>query len=56
MREGWFNSLEDFPKQAISMSIKQIMKAKNIIYTVSGERKAQAVKDYFETDNLLVKK
>ena len=32
------------------------MKAKNIICTVSGEREAQAVKDCFETDNLLVKK
>lgn len=50
--EGWFNSLEDVPQQAISMSIKQIMKAKNIICTVPGERKAQAVKDCFETDEI----
>lgn len=50
--EGWFNSLEDVPRQAISMSIKQIMKAKNIICTVPEERKAQAVKDCFETDEI----
>ena len=50
--EGWFNSLEEVPRQAISMSIKQIMKAKNIICTVPGERKAQAVKDCFGTDKI----
>lgn len=43
--EGWFENLEAVPTQAISMSIKQIMKSKNIIVTVPDERKAQAVKD-----------
>jgi glucosamine-6-phosphate deaminase len=42
--EGWFDGLEDVPKQAISMSIKQIMKSKSIICSVPDERKAQAVK------------
>jgi len=28
VREGWFDSIEDVPQQAISMSIKQIVKAK----------------------------
>ncbi len=50
--EGWFDSLEDVPQQAISMSIKQIMKSKNIICTMPGERKAQAVKDCFGTDKI----
>lgn len=45
--EGWFNSLEEVPQKAISMSVKQIMKAKNIICTVPDKRKAQAVKDCF---------
>lgn len=44
MGEGWFASLEDVPKQAISMSIKQILKSKSIICTVPDKRKAQAVK------------
>ncbi|MDZ7606546.1 MAG: glucosamine-6-phosphate deaminase [Cyclobacteriaceae bacterium] len=44
MGEGWFNTLEDVPTQAISMTIKQIMKSKNIICTVPDERKAWAVK------------
>lgn len=43
VNEGWFPSLEDVPQQAISMTIKQIMKSKSIICTVPGERKAKAV-------------
>ncbi len=41
--EGWFNTLEDVPKQAISMSVQQIMKAKQIICSVPDSRKAMAV-------------
>jgi glucosamine-6-phosphate deaminase len=43
--EGWFKSVEEVPKQAISMSIPQILKAKNIICTVPDLRKAEAVKN-----------
>ncbi len=43
--EGWFDTLEDVPKQAISMSIKQIMKSEKIVCSVPDERKAQAVKN-----------
>ncbi len=46
--EGWFPTLEDVPKQAISMSIKQIMKSRSIICTVPDLRKAQAVKSAVE--------
>lgn len=46
--EGWFPSMEDVPKQAISMSIRQIMKSEQIICSVPDERKAQAVKDCLE--------
>jgi glucosamine-6-phosphate deaminase len=46
--EGWFSSLEDVPKAAISMSIQQIMKSEAIICTVPEKRKAQAVKECFE--------
>lgn len=45
MGEGWFKSLAQVPKQAISMSIRQIMQSKAVICTVPDERKAQAVKD-----------
>ena len=42
--EGWFPTFDDVPKQAISVSIKQIMKAKAIVCTVPDLRKADAVK------------
>jgi glucosamine-6-phosphate deaminase len=41
--EGWFASLADVPSQAISMSIKQILKAREIIAVVPDARKAPAV-------------
>ena len=43
--EGWFPTLDDVPTQAISMSIKQIMKSQHIICSVPDERKAVAVKN-----------
>ena len=48
MGEGWFATLEDVPAQAISMSIKQIMKSSLIILSVPDQRKAQAVKNAIE--------
>jgi len=52
LSEGWFKSFDEVPKRAISMSIKQIMKSKNIICTVPDMRKAQAVKDCFEDQDI----
>jgi glucosamine-6-phosphate deaminase len=46
--EGWFVSMEDVPRQAVSMSVKQIMKAARIICTVLEHRKAKAVKTCLE--------
>jgi glucosamine-6-phosphate deaminase len=43
--EGWFPTLADVPKQAISMSVKQIMKSKAIVCTVPDQRKAEAVRN-----------
>jgi glucosamine-6-phosphate deaminase len=42
--EGWYPNLDVVPKQAISMSVRQVMKAKTIICSVPDERKAKAVK------------
>lgn len=41
--EGWFPTLEDVPRQAISMGIQQIMSSRAIICSVPDERKAKAV-------------
>ena len=46
--EGWFASLDAVPRQAISMSVKQIMKSKTIICSVPDSRKAMAVKNSLE--------
>ncbi len=46
--EGWFEKLQDVPRQAISMSIRQIMKSSCIITSVPDRRKAKAVKDALE--------
>lgn len=48
VNEGWFPSLETVPKQAVSMSVKQIMKSVCIICTVPGSRKADAVQACLE--------
>jgi glucosamine-6-phosphate deaminase len=46
--EGWFPSLEAVPTRAISMSVRQILKAKRIICSVPDERKAAPVRDAIE--------
>jgi len=46
--EGWFPTFDDVPKQAVSMSVKQCMKAKCIINSVPDLRKAEAVKAALE--------
>lgn len=47
MGEGWFASLADVPRCAISMSIQQIVRSQAIVCTVPDRRKAQAVRDCF---------
>ncbi len=46
--EGWFAELADVPRQAISMSIRQILKSRAIISVVPDVRKAPAVRDCLE--------
>ena len=46
--EGWFANFKEVPRQAISMSVKQILKSSAIICTVPDERKASAVKTAVE--------
>jgi glucosamine-6-phosphate deaminase len=46
--EGWFPTLDAVPKQAVSMSIRQILKARKIICSVPDARKARAVRESLE--------
>ncbi|MGK2861123.1 MAG: glucosamine-6-phosphate deaminase [Chitinophagaceae bacterium] len=50
MGEGWFKKIEDVPHLAISMSVKQFLKSKNIICSVPDQRKAMAVKNSLEQE------
>jgi glucosamine-6-phosphate deaminase len=43
MGEGWLATLEDVPRTALSMSVRQILKAEEIICIVPDARKARAV-------------
>jgi glucosamine-6-phosphate deaminase len=45
--EGWFPSISDVPKRAITMSVRQILKSTEILAVVPDFRKAQAVKECF---------
>ncbi len=46
--EGWFADISQVPRQAISMSARQILKATELLAAVPDQRKAQAVKACME--------
>ena len=47
---GWFASLEEVPRTAITMSIRQILKSHAILCLASGTRKSEAMKLCLEGD------
>lgn len=46
--EGWFESLEQVPTHAISMSVRQILRSATIYCSVPDQRKADAVRATIE--------
>ncbi|MHA1158973.1 MAG: glucosamine-6-phosphate deaminase [Alphaproteobacteria bacterium] len=46
--EGWFDSFDDVPRQAITMSIRQILRSRKLVVTVPDARKAKAVQHAVE--------
>jgi len=48
--EGWFKTLKEVPGKAITMSIRQIMKSRQVICAVPDKRKAEAVKNCLEKE------
>jgi glucosamine-6-phosphate deaminase len=48
VNESWFSTIEDVPKRAISMSVRQILKSHEIICVVPGAQKAAAVRAALE--------
>jgi glucosamine-6-phosphate deaminase len=45
VREGWFATTDDVPRQAISMSVHQIMHCRHIVSCVPYAVKAKAIRD-----------
>lgn len=50
MGEGWFATVEDVPKQAVSMTVWQILQCETIVSCVPYAVKADAVKKTLEND------
>lgn len=48
--EGWFENIDQVPKQAVSMTVFEIMNSKNIISAVPHKVKAKAIKDTLENE------
>jgi glucosamine-6-phosphate deaminase len=46
--EAWFSDLSQVPQQAISMSVRQIMKVQEVLAIVPDSRKAAAIQLCFE--------
>jgi glucosamine-6-phosphate deaminase len=46
--EGWFKDISEVPRQAITMSIRQVLSARKILCGVPDARKAPAVKACLE--------
>ena len=44
MGEGWFATIDDVPKSAISMTVYQMMQCKTVLTICGGTRKAEAIK------------
>lgn len=45
VEEGWFDSQAEMPRQAITMSIPQILASRRIVCTVPGRERAEAVRE-----------
>ncbi len=45
MGEGWFPSLDDVPREAVTLTVTAIMNCKSISCVVPGKRKAEAVRN-----------
>jgi len=50
VNEGWFSDIEQVPKQAVSLTVYQIMKGKVIVSCVPNKRKAKAIKMTLENE------
>lgn len=52
MGEGWFATIDDVPKTAISMTVYQMMQCKTVLTICGGARKANAIKMTLESNEI----
>lgn len=52
MGEGWFATIDDVPKTAISMTVYQMMQCKSVLTICGGTRKAEAIKKTLEASEV----
>ncbi|WNQ11248.1 glucosamine-6-phosphate deaminase [Paenibacillus aurantius] len=52
VREGWFPSVDEVPKQAITMTVQQMMKSRVILSCVPNQVKAKAVYETLKGDRV----
>jgi len=52
MGEGWFETIDDVPKQAVSMTAYQIMQCERIVSCVPYKVKAEAVANTLKSDKV----
>ena len=52
LNEGWFQTLDDVPFKAVSMTPYQIMQCETIISSVPGARKAEAVRNTLKSEEV----
>ena len=50
--EAWFSDISQVPQRAISMSVRQIMKVKEVLAIAPDSRKAEAVQRCFEGESV----
>lgn len=50
VREGWFKTVDEVPKQAVSLTVHEIMRSKVILSCVPFKAKAEAIKLTLEND------
>ncbi len=48
----FFDSIDDVPKEAISMGLANIMEAKKIVLIAIGEQKSEVIKELFSNDDI----
>lgn len=52
MGEGWFATIDDVPTHAISMTVYQMMTSRVVLSIVPGARKAEAIKNTLEAEEV----